>query len=297
MLFLLMAIICSASIGVVFKLFQKYEIDTLQAIVFNYYVCGGIGFYLFSSEIGRIDELMSKPWIGYSAFLGIIFIVAFFVAANSIRYFGVSLTAIMQKISLVVTVLFAILVLGEPASLFKWIGLGLSFLAIVLINYRPKRNRQLEKISPFLLLLPFITFTFSGIIDVTIFYVKFAQLNDRAEGGFTTMIFCFAGIIGSILLLLLLITRKANFSARNIVGGIALGIPNFFSIYGLIKSLNLGIDGSIIFPVYNSGMILLATLFGVVFFKEYLKWFNLIGVIAAIVAIVFFTGGSTLMPY
>jgi len=294
MIFLLIAIICSASIGVVFKLFKQFDVNTLQAIVFNYYVCGIIGFSLFSDQIGSISQLPQKPWFGYALILGVIFIMAFFVAARCVQYFGVSLTAIMQKISLVITVLFAIVVFGESATYLKWIGLFLSFLAIVLINYRPSRNRGIERISPLLLLLPFITFGFNGLIDVIIYYVRASDLNSNSEGGFTTMIFCFAGIIGSFLLLTLILIGKTKIAFRNILGGVVLGIPNFFSIYGLTKALSIGLGGSVIFPIYNSGMILMATFFGFVFFKEYLKWYNLLGIVAAIAAIVFFTSSDLL---
>jgi len=75
-------------------------------------------------------------------------------------------------------------------------------------------------------------------------------------------------------------------TGRNIIGGIALGIPNFFSIYFLVMALrNNGFESSTIFTINNVAIVLVSTFLGIILFKEKLITKNWIGIILAIISI------------
>ncbi|UOQ70580.1 hypothetical protein [Hymenobacter cellulosilyticus] len=61
------------------------------------------------------------------------------------------------------------------------------------------------------------------------------------------------------MLLLARLTKGGQqFATKNLVAGIVLGIPNYFSIYFLIMALgNFGNDGAFVYPVANVATILL----------------------------------------
>jgi len=72
---------------------------------------------------------------------------------------------------------------------------------------------------------------------------------------------------------------------RNILGGLILGLLNFNATYFIILALHQ-IESSVVFPIYNSGVIALSAIIGFVAFKEKLSIINWIGLIIAIIAII-----------
>ena len=102
---------------------------------------------------------------------------------------------------------------------------------------------------------------------------------------FSAAIFGCAFLIG---LITLIVKRDFKITGKTILGGIALGIPNFYSIVFLLKALqpeHIG-DSSTVFPINNVAIVMLTTIFGIVFFKEKLILKNWIGIGIAIISIV-----------
>ena len=63
--------------------------------------------------------------------------------------------------------------------------------------------------------------------------------------------------------------KKIHFHWKNILGGIALGIPNYYSMELLIKALQTeGMESSTLFTINNVSIVVLTTVFAVEFFKE-----------------------------
>jgi uncharacterized membrane protein len=77
-----------------------------------------------------------------------------------------------------------------------------------------------------------------------------------------------------------------KFHSRHVIAGIVLGIPNFGSIYFILKMLEQGWEGSVFFPINNVGVILLSTAVALIIFKEQLSRLNIIGIVLAILGIV-----------
>jgi multidrug transporter EmrE-like cation transporter len=83
------------------------------------------------------------------------------------------------------------------------------------------------------------------------------------------------------------VRKKRHFSWRNVVGGILLGIPNYFSIYLLIRSYGTtGWKDTTTLAVTGIAVVSLAALFGMFIFKESARWPKLLGLVSAIAAII-----------
>jgi len=96
------------------------------------------------------------------------------------------------------------------------------------------------------------------------------------------MVFGFAFIIG----LTIILIGKVKFKSRDILAGIALGVPNFFSIYFQLKALSAFDNiGALLYPSLNIGIIIGSTLAAILFFKEHLSKLNKVGISIAILAI------------
>lgn len=292
MLYLLLSIIASTSLVFIFKLFQRFEVPTFQAIVVNYLTCVVVGF-LFSGGSGVVQAgMLQQSWVIYALALGTIFIGTFYLIALTTHKVGVTAAAVAIKISLVIPVLFSLLVLKNSLlknyTFLNYAGIFAALVAIVLSSIRPRNNNDGEEpVSPFLaLLLPFIIFLTSGIADSLINYTNHFHLQQNEAGQFTMVTFTGSAIVGLVVLLYLLITGKTTFYNKSIPAGILLGIPNYFSIYFLIKALYaFGNDGAFLYPLNNIGIILAGALGAVLFFGEKLTKVNLAGLALAVVAL------------
>ena len=69
------------------------------------------------------------------------------------------------------------------------------------------------------------------------------------------------------------------------MGGVALGIPNFFSIHLVLVALDEGLAPATVFPVLNVATIVLGTLLAVAFFGERLTPKQWAGVAVSVLAI------------
>ena len=74
-----------------------------------------------------------------------------------------------------------------------------------------------------------------------------------------------------------------------------LGVPNYFSIFYLIKALNMkGLSSSAVIPINNIGILFIDTLFGVFIFKERLSKLNILGVVLTVVSMLLIYFGDRL---
>ena len=284
MLALVGSIFLNSMIGIIFKLFDRYSINTVAAVVVNYVACVMTG-YLVAGDGLYTGSPASQPWLIYAVLLGVLFLLVFMIFARSVQYFGIMTTSIFQKMSLVAPVLIGILAYGESAGWIRWSGILLSVVAIILANYKTGQNSDHAKNNTgWVMALPLLTFAGSCMVDSALLVVEHNKLIKPADAGFVTAIFLFAGISGFIYLLLK--GGIKNIRARDIIAGLLLGVPYFFSIYLLLLALQAGLDGSVVFPVNNVGVLLIAGLSGMVIFGEKASGFKITGFVFALLAII-----------
>ena len=282
---LILCIIINAFIGVIFKYFKKYDIDNFQAIVINYFVCV-ITAAIFSGASPIPDHLTSLPWFPYALILGVVFILVFNLMALTVQYFDIMIATVFQKMSMIAPTIFAIGWYHETGSWLKWLGIILAICAILLLTYQKHQNQESGSVRQYLI-FPILTFLGSCFIDSMLFYVEREGLVEGSKLNFTSTLFLFAGISGLIIFILQSFKKKPVFAWKNVIGGICLGIPNFFSIYLLLLALQQGLDGSVVFPINNIGILITATMLGVIIFHEKLTKPKMIGFGLAVLSIVF----------
>jgi len=275
---LIIAILTHTLIGFIFKLYPKYGVNTLQAIVVNYFVCVTMA-GLTLGEFPIESNVYQTNWFPYALLLGCIFISG--------------LTIIMQKMSLILTVPLAIWLYQEGFNSWKIAGMIAALLAIWFTNQPSKADQEKVAALPrWMLILPLIVLLINFIIEGGLQYVEEEILGTSGDPKFVATLFGIAGTIGLMVVLGGYITGRLFFSWKNIVGGIVLGIPNFYSIYLILIAIGEGWDGSVFFPVLSVAVIALSALGAYLFFKEKLSPTNLIGVALAMLAIGLIAIGS-----
>jgi drug/metabolite transporter (DMT)-like permease len=269
-----------------FRSFTRFGVNTFHAIVCNYVVCVLTGsVYLF---IGEKEQPFYniESWLPYSIFLGFAFIGTFNLMALTTQKLSITVASVASKMSLIVPVLFSLLIFGVDTKEFdnlNYSGIILAIIAVGLSSFKKEKNViKEEQNNPWKLLLPVSVFLLSGIIDTSFNFINIHILRPGEEGIFSLFIFGIAAIIG----LLIIFIKKEKVKTSSIIGGIYLGIPNYFSVYFLILALSaFRNDGAMVFPLLNIGTILFATIFSIIIFKEKLLVINKTGIILAILAI------------
>jgi drug/metabolite transporter (DMT)-like permease len=282
LIYLLLSILFSTGLFVIFKYFGIFKVDILKAIFVNYIVAFTMGFALAESSFS-INEVPNQPWFLGAVFLGALFVSIFFVMAMTAQKNGVSVASVAGKMSVVIPVFFGVFLYNESVTILKIIGIIIALVAVYLASV--KEDRKENKNAG--LLFPILLFLGSGIIDTTLKYVEVMYVSEKDVSIFSGSLFGIAAFFGLIILVIKTIKKREVFGLKNIIAGVVLGVPNYYSIVFLIKALqNKGFESSTLFTINNVGIVVVSTIVGILLFKEQFSTKNKIGVALAIVGIV-----------
>jgi drug/metabolite transporter (DMT)-like permease len=285
MLFLLFAMIASTSILICFKVFNKVHVNTITAIAFNYLTGAILGFFLVSQNVTG-QEVLHAPWLFLASMMGFILIAGFILFARSTKLAGIAITSISSRVSVVFSVMLGIFLFNDTMSLLKISGFLLAIIGLILIFY----SKDKVKVDTSSIVIPLLVFLLSGLNDSTL---KVAQYYFIQDNEIDYISFAATSFLSAFLLCLPLLAynyyqKHKNFHVRDIAAGIFLGLLNWFSIYFMLKGLNI-MEVSVFFPILNMGVVTLSTVVGYVIFKEKLKFINLLGIGIAIISIILIT--------
>jgi drug/metabolite transporter (DMT)-like permease len=278
---------------ILFKLFGKYKVDNLQALIANYITAGILGFCFYQGDFS-LSAIINANWLYHAIIIGVLFIVIFNFYAIGTQKVGIAIATVANKMSLVFPVAAALLLYPEDKiSAYKVIGFILALVGIYLTS---TKGGKLSFDRKYLWII-IVIFVGQGIAD-TVFSdcTKLPGAARQTELIFVVLFF-FASLVG---LLMLggkkLGNTKVKLEAKNILWGIALGIPNYGTLYFMFKALNSsGLDTSEVYPVISMGAVLSSAMIGMFLFKEKLTKGNWIGILCALLGIAIITFGKQLI--
>lgn len=281
---ILISVLTTTWLLVLFKLFPKYKIDTFQAVVVNYFVAFTCGILLYGNTY-QPSVLTHLSWLPYAILSGFLFISMLMFIGMSSQRNGVSMTTVAVKMSMAVSMIFMIVVYQEKLSFIKIGGILAAFIGVVLMSF-PFGNKS-EKSSSLWML--FVLFFGCGALDFVLNYVQNYHLQHLSTPLFSAIGLGTAGIIGIIYLIYLRIQKKVLIERKNIIAGILIGIPNYFSIYYLIHSYETtNWSDSTVLAILNVSTVISSIIAGYIIFKEQLDKVKWIGLICSLLAIYLF---------
>jgi len=285
MIELIISILSSSVLFFIFRMFPKYGVDTAQAIIVNYFtafICG----CLVNGSFPSTTTLIDAGLIPYVLLSGFLFISLFLGMGISSYKNGMGTTSVAVKMSMALVMIFFVIAYHETVTFLKLSGFILAFLGIFLITFEKDKGNDRKGAIGLLLFL----FVGSAVLDIVLNYVQKKVLGDYPDSLFTAFGFLAAGLIGFVWITTEYMRKKRTFSWKHVIGGIVLGIPNYFSIYLLIRSYKTtGWEDTTTIAVMGIGVVSLAALLGMLIFKESAKWQKLLGLAAAIGAILLLT--------
>ncbi|MDD4324220.1 MAG: SMR family transporter [Eubacteriales bacterium] len=181
----------------------------------------------------------------------------------------------MAKLGIVIPVLFSIFIWKEMPTTIQWLGIVLALVSILILNLSP---RSLEKLDIRVSLI--LLFLFGGLAEFSNKVYQQYGLNEYKD------FFLFAVFLVAFLLSAFYVRKKeAKIKGKDVLIGCAVGIPNLFSSYFLILSLDT-VAASIAYPIFSAGAIVLINLGGYLIFKERISRKNKLAIALTIVALV-----------
>jgi len=281
---LFLAIFLSSLIFVIFKVFPRFKIDTFQAIVFNYISAFLCGYILYGSDL-KEEAWKNTNWIFYAVLAALLFISLFVLMGKSAQKNGMAITSVAVKMSMAVSVLGMVFIYNEQLPFLKIIAILLAFSGVILVSFSKKSSDSKQQTWWMLLIL----FFGSGILDLLLNYVQKTQVDVISTALFSAFGFGIAGLIGLGILIAQIIRRKTRIEFRNIIGGVILGVPNFFSIFLLMRAYNsVTWSDSSVLAVINVAVVCISTLFGTLIFSEKISWAKGLGLCCSLFAIYLF---------
>jgi len=283
MINLLISILLFNVLIVFFKLFEKFNIDNLQALIVNYLTSIILSLFLIEVPL-NIDSIFQQSWTKHAIILGFLFISVFSLFAYSTQKVGIVITSVINKMSFVIPVIISFYIYShEIFTLNKLIGIILAMVGVFLASTK-KKGLIFNKKYIWLLIIIFFGQGFADIIlnDSKLYIKQFQEIS------FFLLLFLSASIFGIIFFIIKYISVRNKINYRNIIAGIIFGIPNFYSILYFLKALqdNYFIErSSLIFPLTSVGIVISTSLLGVFIFKENLITRNFIGIVLAMISI------------
>jgi drug/metabolite transporter (DMT)-like permease len=271
----------------VFRIFSRFRVDLIQVIAVNYWVCVGCGIIWRPDIFSVIRTLPDNTWLLLAGLLGTLFISIFFFVGKAAQQIGVGYTTMITKVSMLIPAIAGILFFQEQLSLTQWTGVGITIIAIILIHLKylhaPKPVAQHVPADRFIL-IAVVLFFGSGLCDSLIKFFDYKYAASVPGDIFTLTLFGAAAVWGLIFNLYGILTGRIGLRSINIIAGILLGIPNFFSVITMLLALRL-LPGTVFFPINNIGLLAFATLVSRAVWRESLPVTAVAGLLLAGIAI------------
>lgn len=256
---LILAIASSALVSIIMRFSGSKIKNNLSMLAVNYIMCTFLSWaYMgFGSLYPAADGNRAAAVFG--AVNGVLYLAGFVLLQRNIRTNGVVLSATFIKLGLLVSMAVSVIFFGERPEIWQWAGFVLAVAAIVLMNYRPGEGKAGNLAGLLLLLLA------GGGGDAM--SKVFEELGNPALSDYFLVVTFGAALL---LCLGLCIAGREKMGRWEVLFGLLIGIPNFFSAKFLLGALQ-DIAAVIVYPVYSVATILTVTVTGVLMFRERLE--------------------------
>ena len=265
MLYLILAIISSALVSIVMRLSQRFCRNNLTMLAANYVMCTVAAAFLAGGLIPTGEG--SALAVGLGCFCGVLYLLGFVLLQWNIGRNGVVLPATFQKLGGLVPTLAAITVFGETPRWTQLLGIAVAVGAILLMQTKSDGKSAGRSTLGLLALL-----LCGGLSDVM--SKVFQTWGNPAHGNYF-LVFTF--LVALLLCVILCVHKKQSVTLPDILCGLALGIPNYFSARFLLWSLT-DVPAVVAYPTFSVGTIIAVTLVGILAFREKVEGRKLAGI-------------------
>jgi len=259
MLYLLLAIVSSAMVSIIMRLSSEKVSGNVGMLAVNYLMCLAVA-WAYAGWDGFLPHGHGVPAaVLMGSVNGFFYLAGFLLLQTGVKKYGVVLSSVFMKLGLLVPIVVSVAAFGEKPALLQAVGFCLAVTAIVLINYREDGTEMRFRAGLLLLLLA------GGSGDAM--SKVFEELGNPALSE-QFLLYTFAAAL--VLCAALMLRRKQRPGKWEVLFGLLIGIPNYFSARFLLRSLE-SLPAVIAYPTFSVGTILVITATGLGLFRERLS--------------------------
>ena len=278
--FLIIAILCSVSVSVLFKLTKKFNIVIPQMIAVGYVVALSLSHFLLKPNFQGLsftEYFVQSPAKPIFLTLGVILPVGFLVMSKAIEYGGIVRTDAAQRLALFLQIIAAVTLFDETLTDFRIGGTVIAFAALFCLLFKPASAVENAFKATLALAGVWLIWGTSGIL-----YKKTALMG----GAFPTTLFI-SFSLAAVIMFTVLLLKRTQWTVPSFVGGLLLGCLNFGNILFYIYAHQYFKENpTIVFATMDLGVICLGALVGAWAFKERLSKVNITGIALGVCAII-----------
>lgn len=258
MIYLLFAIVSSALVSIVMRLSEEHIKNNISMLAVNYAVCVLVAAIHMGSPETAFKDLGGGMGtaVGLGAVNGFLYLFSFILMQMSVKKNGVVLSAVFMKLGVMVPTVTAVIFFGEMPTPAQASGFVIAVAAILLIHLEKNQTDITFKAGLILLL------TVGGSGDAM---AKIYEELGRAES--EELFLCCTFIAALILCVMLTLGKRQHLAKEDVLFGIFIGIPNYYSARFLLKSLS-HVPAVVAYPTYSVSAIVLVAIAGVILFHE-----------------------------
>ena len=274
MFYLLLAIVQSSMISILLRLSSGKIKANISMLAFNYLTCSILGgLYAGLTPVMTVHSSFGIA-VGLGIVNGILLLTSFILMQASVRKNGVVLTSVFTKLGLLVPVVLSVVAFREMPTWLQIIGFCIAVTASIVINLNNGEKAGRFDWSLVLLLL------LAGGTDAM---AKIYESLGSADLSDPYLFFSFGAAL--VLCIPVVLSKKERPGFRELLFGVLIGIPNFFSSKFLLMALNT-VPAVVAYPTFSVSTLLLITITGVLAFREKLsklQWASLAAILVALV--------------
>lgn len=253
----MLAIASSALVSIIIRLGEDHVTNQMGMLLSNYVVCSICAIVCSNSDVVTAVQASGFFEIGLGVVCGFLYLAGLLLMQYNTKHNGVVLSSTFMKLGVLIPTLMAIVFFREIPKGTQVIGIVLALLAIVMIHFEKDALKEGNKKIWLLVLL-----LCGGITDSTAnIFEKFG--SPAAKDVYLFMIFFVAGVLAFVLVL----KSKKKVSPKDVIFGVILGVPNYFSSRFLLLSLS-SMSAVVVYPTYSVATMITITVVGVLAFKE-----------------------------
>jgi drug/metabolite transporter (DMT)-like permease len=295
MIFLVLAVCCSLTIGMIFKHAGRAGMDRLSLLTVNYFfaaVTAAIVLWVLEVDAARLQ--VSPALAGLGLGTGVLFICSFFLLALATSVAGMSLAIGVMRVSVVIPFLASWWLWGEVPTVLQGIGLVVAGGAFFMISRRDMPGARIAPAAadPTITASPdgarvmgilALLFLVGGTVDTSLkaFGEMFAA--ETSLRMFLLIVFVVAFLVG-----LPFVVRRGvrgiRLTRAEVGWGAFLGLVNYGSTEFFLHAIDR-LSGPFVFPANHISLVVGAALLGVLVWGERLSRLNWLGIFFAAFAL------------
>ena len=269
MIYLILAVVTSSLISIFMRLSEKHIKNEMGMFMTNYALCAVLAIAFTDKSGNLLGTENQHLTLIIGCITGMFFLGSFLFLKYNMKYNGIVLSSTFMKLGVIIPTIMAIVAFGEMPTPMQVAGIALAIVAIIIIHFdndaegeegalqaKDKTKGSNKKILLLvLLLLGGLGDSMSNIFD------KVGP--ESGKNGFLLLTFFTALVITTVIV----IYNKKKVCKEDILFGLLIGVPNYFSARFLLASLG-AIDAVIVYPTYSVGTMVVIAAVGVIFFRE-----------------------------